>query len=253
MRPALARTSGAALCCLYFLSGNRALAQQFNSDSWISKPLGTVTAILTTGERTTMFMETFSLFRNWEFTAAQYVYNKDSDRKTSEGTQGSLYAKYMFYENREKTGGFSVKAGAGMRPSYQLDGSGYQTPKTTLWMNAPATIPFFDNKLSWDIMPGWSATLDSEGKGNTAWAFTYSTRLAWNPVGPQWAIVGEVYGAVGEAKLDPEFRIGLRYEPNVHVNIAFTYDQMFNGSPGAGWEIGVMLFSPPFLCFSGCP
>ena len=48
-----------------------------------------VTSILTTGERTTMFMMTFSLFPNWEFTAAGYFYNTDADRKTAEGTQGS--------------------------------------------------------------------------------------------------------------------------------------------------------------------
>ena len=252
MNSAIAKLSGAVLGFLCLLAGMPATAQQFNSDSWISKPLGTVTVILTTGEQSTMIMTTFSLFRNWEFTAAEYVFNKDSDRRTSEGTQGSLYAKYMFWQNQSKTGGFAVKAGVGSKPSYVLDGSGFQTPSTTVWMNAPLTIPFFDNKLSWDVMPGWSVTLDSENSGSNAWAFTYSTRLAWNPFSPKWAAVGEVYGAVGEANLDPEFRVGIRYEPNAHVNIAITYDQKFNGSPGAGWEIGVMLFTPPFLCFSGC-
>jgi len=199
-----------------------------------------------------MFMMTFSLFRNWEFTAAGYLFNTDADKRTGEGTQLSFYAKYMFYENAAKTGGFAVKGGTGMKPSYILDGSGYQTSSQTWWMNAPATIPFFDNKLSWDIMPGWSATLNSEGSGHTAWAFTYSTRLAWYPVNIKWALVGEAFGAAGEAKLDPEYKVGLRWEPNAHVNIALTYGAKFNGSPGAGWEIGAMFFSPPFLCFSGC-
>jgi hypothetical protein len=252
MKSALAALCGATLVALCALTGTPALAQQFNSDSYISKPKGTVTTILTTGEHTTMFMMTFSLFRNWEFTAAGYLFNTDADKRTGEGTQLSFYAKYMFYENAAKTGGFAVKGGTGMKPSYILDGSGYQTSSQTWWMNAPATIPFFDNKLSWDIMPGWSATLNSEGSGHTAWAFTYSTRLAWYPVNIKWALVGEAFGAAGEAKLDPEYKVGLRWEPNAHVNIALTYGAKFNGSPGAGWEIGAMFFSPPFLCFSGC-
>ena len=60
-----------------------------------------------------MFMMTFSLFPNWELTAAGYFFNTDADRKTADGTQGSLYAKYMFYENAAKTGGFAVKGGTG--------------------------------------------------------------------------------------------------------------------------------------------
>ena len=245
-------TLGVALLSLCALAGSPARAQQFNSDSYISKPHGMVTSILTTGEHTTMFMMTFSLFPNWEFTAAGYMFNTDADRTTAEGTQGSVYAKYMFYENAAKTGGFAVKGGGGMKPAYVLDGSGYQSSSVTWWMNAPATIPFFNNRLSWDIQPGFSVTPNAGGTGNDKWAFTYSTRLAWYPKGPVWAVVGEAFGAAGEAKLDPEYNVGLRYEPNAHVNIAITYGAKFNGSPGQGFQIGAMLFSPPFLCFSGC-
>jgi len=252
MKSSFLKLCSVALVLAGILIGNRALAQQFNSDSYISKPHGMATIILTTGEHTTMFMTTFSLFPRWEFTVAGYLFNTDADKKTGEGTQVSAYAKYMFYENAAKTGGFAVKGGTGMKPSYILDGSGYQTSSQTWWMNAPATIPFFDNRLSWDIMPGWSATPNSEGSGHTAWAFTYSTRLAWYPVNMKWALVGEAFGAAGEAKLDPEYKVGLRWEPNAHVNIAVTYGAKFNGSPGSGFEIGAMLFSPPFLCFSGC-
>jgi hypothetical protein len=243
---------GAALLSLYALLSKPAAAQQFNSDSYIAKPHGMVTTILTTGERTTMYMMTFSLFPNWEFTAAGYFYNTDADRKTAEGTQGSAYAKYMFYENKEKTGGFAVKGGWGMKPSYVLDGEGYKTSSATFWMNAPATIPFLDNRLSWDVMPGFSVTRNHDGTGNDAWAFTYSTRLAWYPATPKWSVVGEVFGATGEAKLDPEYKAGFRWEPNEHVNIALTYGAKFNGDKGSGFEIGAMFFSPPFLCFSGC-
>ena len=252
MKSTLAKHCGAALVLAGILTGSPVLAQQFNSDSYISKPHGTVTTILTTGEHTTMFMMTFSLFRNWELTAAGYFFNTDADKKTAEGTQLSFYAKYMFYENEAKTGGFAVKGGEGMKPSYLLDGVGYQTSSVTWWMNAPATIPFFDNKLSWDLMPGFSVTRNAGGTENDKWAFTYSTRLAWYPTSPKWALVGEAFGAAGEAKLDPEYKVGLRWEPNAYANIAVTYGAKFNGDKGAGWEIGAMLFSPPFLCFSGC-
>ena len=251
MRFARAALSG-SLLSICALAGRPAGAQQFNSDSYISKPHGMVTSILTTGEHTTMYMMTFSLSPNWEFTAAGYVFNTDADRTTGEGSQGSLYAKYMFYENEAKTGGFAVKGGTGMKPSYILDGVGFQSSSQSWWMNSVATIPFFDNKLSWDIQPGFSVTPNAGGTGNDKWAFTYSTRLAWYPKGPVWAIVGEAFGATGEAYLDPEYNVGLRYEPNAHVNIALTYGAKFNGSTGQGFQIGVMLFSPPFLCFSGC-
>ena len=65
MRSARATLFGAMLLPVCTLTGNPALAQQFNSDSYISKPHGMATVILTTGEHTTMFMTTFSLFTNW--------------------------------------------------------------------------------------------------------------------------------------------------------------------------------------------
>jgi len=228
------------------------LAQQFNSDSYISKPHGMATIILTTGERNTMFMSTFSLFPRWEFTAAAYIYKSDKDRLTDDGYSLSAYAKYMFYENDSKTGGFAAKAGKGLDPGY-LDGNiKVKDASETYWMNAPATIPFFNNKLSLDLMPGVSMTKNYEEEENSAWAFTYSTRLAYYPINMKWAIVGEAFGSEGEVLSNSEYRTGLRWEPSQYANIAFTYGAKFDGSSGAGWEIGAMLFSPPFACFKGC-
>jgi len=76
--------------------------------------------------------------------------------------------------------------------------------------------------------------------------------LLWYPIGPEWAVVGEVYGSEGEVESIPEYRVGLRWEPSQHAVVAVTYDDEFNGSNGGGFEIGVMLFSPPFACFHGC-
>jgi len=229
-----------------------AQAQQYNSDSYLSKPLGMATVILTTGERNTMLMTTFSLLPRMEFTTAAYLYNNDNDPLTDDGYSASLFAKYMFYENEAKTGGAAVKLGTGLDPGY-LDGEDKNNDAfKTFWMNAPATIPFFDNALQWDIMPGASVTLKYGAEETTAWAFTYSTRLAWYPFDPTLSLVGEIYGSKGDVDAKPEYRAGLRWEPNQHVVLALTYDDEINGDNGAGFEIGVMIFTPPFLCIGGC-
>lgn len=83
--------------------------------------------------------------------------------------------------------------------------------------------------------------------GNPAWGFTYSTRLAIYKVIPKTAIVGEVYGTEGSAYSRPEYKVGLRWEPNNTIIPAITYGGTFDGSPGALWEIGVSIFSPQFF------
>ena len=225
-------------------------AQQFNSDSYLSKPAGTVTTILTAGQRNDMLMLTFSLLPRWEFTTSVYIYNSDSNPATAEGYSSSLYGKYMFYENKAKTGGFAVKAGTGLEPGYLEPDNSLHDAFRTYWANAPATVPFLNNKLSWDLMPGFSATrkLNTDPNSGTTWAFTYATRLAWYPISPKWSAVGEVLGALGQGTSKPEYRVGPRWEPNQHIVIAITYDQEFRGDNGAKWEGGVMLFSPQFLC-----
>jgi len=234
------------------LSSTLGHAQQFNSDSYLSKPEGVATVILTYGERDAMMMTTFSLIKNWEFTAALYTYNDDDDPTTNDGYSSSFYFKYMFYENEARTGGFSLKAGTGLKPGYV--GGDYITHNAfkTFWMNTPATLSLFDNQLSWDLMPGASITRHFESEGNNAWAFTYSTRIAWYAFGPELAIVGEIYGSEGEARAIPEYKIGPRWEPNQYVVLAFTYGDELGSTHGAGLQLGVMLFSPPFVCLGGC-
>jgi hypothetical protein len=68
-----------------------------------------------------------------------------------------------------------------------------------------------------------------------------------------WSLVGEVYGAKGQTEAIPEYRAGLRWEPNPYAVLALTYDAEFSGSNGAGVEFGVMLFTPPFLKPGGHP
>jgi hypothetical protein len=228
------------------------IGQQFNSDSWLSKPWGTITIIPTVGERSSMIMNTFSLFPKWEFTVAAYLYNNDGDPTTNDGYSNSLYAKYMFYENKAKTGGFAAKAGTGMRPGTLDAELRVKDAFRTWWMNTPATIPLFRNTLSVDLMPGASMTVDYGNDESTAWAFTYSTRVAWYPIGPTASLVGEVFGSAGESGTKPEYKVGVRWEPSQYAVFALTYGQEFNGTQGAGFEFGIMLFTPPFACFGGC-
>src|SRR5262245_6371392 len=175
-----------------------ALAQQFNSDNYLSKPHGVATLILTYGDRNSILMNTFSLFPNWEFTAAVYVYNWDNDPRTDDGYSTSFYVKWMLYENEAKTGGVAVKGGTGMDPGYLLT-YGLKDAFQTYWMNAPVTLPLFNNTVAWDLMPGASVTRDFGNNNETALSFTYSTRMAWYALGPTMSIVGEVFGAEGEA------------------------------------------------------
>ena len=244
-----------ALLILIFMIGlsiNTAKAQQFNSDSWLSKPHGTITLIPTWGQRNSMLMNTYSLFPKWEFTMAAYLYNDDGDNTTDDGYSSSFYMKYMFYQNKSATGGAAIKAGTGLFPG-TLDGEDRTKDAfQTYWTNFPVTIPFLNNKLSWDIMPGASMTRHYGPEEKTAISFTYSTRIAWNPVSPKWSIVGEIFGAEGESRATPEYKFGWRWEPSQYSVFAITYGNEINGNNGAGFELGVMLFTPPFACLGGC-
>ncbi|HXB96050.1 MAG TPA: hypothetical protein VNU70_12860 [Puia sp.] len=233
------------------LAHTQTRAQQFNSDSWLSKPWGTVTLIPTIGQRNTMIMNTYSLFPKWEFTMAAYLYNNDHNHSSNDGYSTSIYLKYMFYENKSQTGGAAIKAGTGMFPGTLNSELRVEDAFKTFWMNTPVTIPFFKNTLSWDLMPGGCYTHNYGDDNISGWTFTYSTRLAWYPIGPETSLVGEVFGSTGKTGAIPEYKIGVRWEPSPYSVFALTYGQEFSSNLGAGFEFGVMLFSPPFACF-GC-
>jgi hypothetical protein len=237
---------------LAFIIANVVQSQQFNSDSYLSKAHGTITIIPTFGERNKMLMNTYSLFPRWEFTMAAFLYNNDNNSRTDDGYSTTLYAKYMFYENARQSGGFAMKAGTGMFPGTAKEEVDSEDAFQTYWVNAPATIPFFKDKLSIDLMPGASYTRNYGPEETGAWSFTYSVRAAWYPINFKWSIVGEVFGSEGESSSLPEYKMGLRWEPSKYAVFALTYGQEFNGNNGAGFEIGVMLFTPPFACLGGC-
>lgn len=232
------------LICIAILFSSLALGQQYSSDSWLSKPYGTMTVIPTIGQTSSMLMTTYSLFPKWEFTMAFWIYDHDRDVSTDDSYTTSIYAKYMFYQNKAETGGSSVKFGTGLDPGV-LTEDGIDAFQS-YWVNFPTTIPLFNNKLSWDIMPGVSTNIQN-GNNSIATSFTYTTRLAWYCFGPKLAIVGEIFGSEGQTINNPDYRIGLRWEPGPHAAFAVTYSEEFAGSSGAGFEFGIMLFSPPFV------
>ena len=246
------RTLRANLIVLIIFLTSQVSGQQFNSDSWLSKPNGTITIIPTLGQRSSMLMNTFSLINKWEFTMAAYLYNNDNDPATNDGYSTSFYVKYMFYENAAQTGGAAVKVGTGTFPGTIDPEVRVKDAFKTFWMNAPVTFSLFHDKISWDLMPGSSVTINYGDNKTAAWAFTYSSRVAWYPFSPKLSFVGEVFGSAGETGTLPEFKVGPRYEPNQYAVFALTYGQEFGGNNGAGFEIGVMLFTPPFACLGGC-
>jgi hypothetical protein len=227
--------------------------QQYNSDSWISKPEGTITIIPTVGQRNSMLMNTFSLVNRWEFTVAAYLYNDDGDVSTDDGYSASLFAKYMFWQMKAGNGGGAIKAGTGMFPGTAPVEDRVRDAFRTYWMNMPFTFPLFNNKVSWDLMPGATVTRQYGAEVGYTSAFTWSSRVAWYCFGPELGIVGEAYGSEGTAGADPEYKIGLRWEPDQYTTFALTYGAEFDGGPnGPGIEFGIMLFTPPFACLGGC-
>jgi hypothetical protein len=234
------------------LMHTEAISQQFNSDSWLSKKHGTITIIPTFGQRNSMLMNTYSLIPKWEFTMAAYLYNDDGDLTTDDGYSTSFYVKYMFYENKQQTGGAAVKFGTGLFPGNAEGDEREKDAFKTYWMNVPVTLPFLNNMLQWDLMPGASMTRQYGPDKVTAYNFTYSTRLAWYPFNPKTSVVGEMFGKVGGSTTPTEYKLGLRWEPSQYAVFALTYGAEINGHNGAGFEIGVMMFTPPFACLGGC-
>jgi len=96
-------------------------------------------------------------------------------------------------------------------------------------------------------MPGAMVDFDYGNNKEAAWGFTYSTRFALYKVIPKSAIVAEIYGTDGQVYSAPEYKAGVRYEPNSFIVIAASYGSQLNGGTGAGFELGIMVFSPAFL------
>lgn len=228
------------------LSVSAVYAQQYNTDNYLTMPHGTGTFVLTTGERNASMYSTFTLLPRFELNFQSSMFWADESLNTSQFFSLNVFGKYMFWVNEANTGGAAVFLGVGKSPGFYTQ-DGYSALHKNYWTAVPFTIPFFNNTISWDIMPGALVDLDYGNNKETAWGFTYSTRVAVYKIIPQTAIVGEFYGTEGKAYSKPEYKVGLRWEPNSYIVPAISYGGCFDGSPGAGLEIGVVIFTPQFL------
>lgn len=222
-------------------------AQQFNSDNYWTAPHGVSTLVGTVGQNYSALLDVFALFPGWEFNFGATIYREDKRTSTLNHVSAIFYVKHMLYENEAKTGGYSLTMGTGVNPGYLQAGT-VTTSFKSYWFYAAATFPFFDNTLSWDILPGALLNLDYGADQEKAWGFTYSSRLAIYKVIPESAIVGEIFGTEGQAYSKPQYRVGIRWESKTIV-AALSYGAALDGTRGAGVELGVMIFTPPFLGF----
>jgi len=225
-------------------------AQQFNSDNYWTAPHGSETSIITAGQRYSLIMVSAALFPQWEFNLGATLYKEDTVQNTTDHFSTNAYVKYMVYENEAKNGGWAIMAGTGANPGYLQEGT-ITRSFDTYWASFPVTIPFLNGAVSWDIMPGFLYNKEYGATEETAWGYTYSTRLAVYKIVPQSAIVGEIFGTEGDAYSKAQYKFGVRWESK-HVVAALTYGATVDGSSGAGVELGVMILTSPFLCYGGC-
>jgi len=229
------------------LLGDDCRAQQFNSDNYWTAPHGSATIVATAGQHYSALITVFALFPAWEFNAGATLFTEDEQTNTLNHFSPTFFVKHTLYENQAKTGGWSATLGTGVSPSYLQAGT-ITDPFKSYWFNVAATFPFFDNTLSLDLLPGTLVNMNYGSSSETAWGFTYSSRLAIYKVIPKSAIVGEIFGTEGEASSKPQYRAGVRWESS-NVVAALSYGAAVDGTQGAGVELGVIIVTPPFLGF----
>ena len=219
-------------------------AQQFNSDNYWTTPKGMGTVIVTVGQRHTLFLDTFSLFKSWEFSLGGTAFREDSDIDRAAYYQLTAYAKYTIFENQAKNGGAAVKFGAGTRPGYyQL--SDLTSDLQEYWAEFPLTVAFHGDDVLLDLIPGGLYSQNFGTENNNATGFTYSSRLAVYKTIPRCAVVGEFFGTEGEAYSPTQFKTGVRWESPALI-VSMSYGDGLKGNTGAGWEIG-------FISYWGSP
>ena len=215
-------------------------AKQFNSDNYGTTQQGMRTVIVTVGKRHSLFLDTFSLRKRWEFSLGATAFRKDSDSDRAAYYQLTTYAKYMIFENQAKNGGAAVKFGTGARPGY------YQVADLPddlrdLWTEFPVTFAFHGDDVLLDFIPGGVSNHNFGTTNQNALGFTYSSRLAVYKIIPRSAIVGEVFGTEGEAYSPMQYKTGVRWE-NPGFIVSFSYGDGLKGNVGAGWEVGFISY-----------
>lgn len=241
------RTIIAILLSTFSLIGH---AQQFAGDNQWVAPHGVGTFVATAGEEYSQLYAVASLVPEWEFNLQLTHYYDDPRDETDSYIASGLFVKRRLQENDAQTAGYAFLAGTGMFPEHLEQGQ-RNAALDSWWVSGVATYNFANDKVLWDILPGVTYNTDHGDEGGNAWGFTYTSRLAIYDVIPQSAIVAEVFGTAGEAYAEPSYRVGVRWESPKWI-VAATYSDAFDGSGGAGFEIGLMYLTEPRFCFGGC-
>ena len=227
-----------------------ALAQQFAGDNQWVAPYGVSTLVATAGEEYAQVFAISALVPEWEFNAQFTYFYDDYVNGDEDYTATSLYVKRRLSENEAGTAGYAFLAGTGQFPEHLEQGT-VNNALESWWITGVATYNFADDRILLDLLPGVTLNTEYGDEKKTAWGFTYTSRVAFYDVIPQSAVVAEVFGTAGEAYADPAYRFGVRWEGKKWI-VAGTYSNSFNGDGGAGFELGVMYFTEPRLCWGGC-
>ncbi len=234
------------LLVLFGHSSSHLNAQQFNSDNYVVMPHGTGTFVITNGERNAAFVNSFGLIPRFEFFVQGNLFWENEKTESPQHFTATLYAKYSLWVNTQKSSGVSVFLGFGKSPGYYTQKE-FLTLHKNYWTAVVYTLPLFNKTIYWDFMPGGMVDIDYKGSKNAAWGFTYSSRINVYKLIPKTAIVAEIFGTEGSIYSAPEYKIGLRYEPNDFIIPAITYGNTLSGTGGAGFEIGLVIFTPQYI------
>ena len=231
---------------LLTINAYRAESQQFNTDNYLTMPHGTGTFVITAGQRNATLLSSFALIPKFEFFFQGNLFRDYRVENYVQHFTTTVYAKHMFWVNKENNGGGAAFLGFGRSPGYYAN-TEYTELHKNIWTAFPVTIPLFKNMVSLDLMPGGMVDIGAKDRDEIAWGFTWSTRVAVYKIIPNTATVIEVYGTEGQAYSKPEYKVGLRWEPNDFIVPAISYSSQLEGGYGAGLEFGVVIFSPQFL------
>lgn len=232
------------------LCARGAEAQQFAGDNQWVAPYGVSTLVATAGEEYSQLIAVSALVPEWEFNLQLTAYQDDELNGIEAYTSTNIYVKRRLYENEAGTAGYAVMGGTGLFPEH-LERGETTDAFESWWITGVATYAFADDRVLLDILPGIVLDTEHGAQESSTWGFTYTSRLAVYDIIPQSALVAEVFGTAGEAEADPAYRVGVRWEGKKWV-VAATYSDAFDGDGGAGFELGVLYFTEPRLCWGGC-
>jgi hypothetical protein len=225
------------------------MAQQFNTDNYWAMPHGASSLTLTAGTEYIGFQPSFALANKWEFFVGAFLtYEKDNSTANYSTT---IWGKRNLYENKQKNGGLAMAGGIGGNPGFYSN-AGLTDSYRTWWLAPMISIPFFKGQVSLDLNPGVVFNTDYNNTGDSKWGFQHSGRLAVTVI-PSLDVVGEVWGIEGGAKVNSNWRLGLRWSNLPYLAaLAASYSKGFDGTDVAGFEIGITLYTDRIYCFRGC-